>query len=131
MTFGPFARLEKKIDDHVLEDQRQFASLAAQMKAVDSTVLLHEANTATRHAQNQTANAEFNSKIDRIEKAVGTIDTLLPQIRLGIQQDERHLYRKKVAGKILASIIATLVTVSALIPLAQIVLGLKISIHAG
>lgn len=131
MTFSPFARLEKKIDDHVVEDRGKFDALAVQLAAVGNTVSLHEANTATRHAQNQTAQADFNAKIDRIEKAVGTIDSLLPAIRLGIQQDEKHMYRKMMARKITAAIIGTLVTVSALIPLAQWVLGLKISIHPG
>ena len=120
----PWSRLERKIDAHAEDDKRQFDSIAA-------TIALHEANTATRHAQNQTNQALIDAKIDRIEKAIGTIDSLMPAIRAGIAEDERHIYRKKLIKRVIWTIITTLVTISALIPLAQALVGMKLSVHFG
>ena len=125
------ARLEKKIDDHAMDDTRQFEKLA-------SSIDVHEANTATRHAQNQSFQteiksnqADINAKLGRLEGAIGTMDTLLPAIKIGIEQDQRRIYRQKMFRRIALAVVSTLVTVSALIPLAQMLVGLKISLHYG
>lgn len=124
-----FARIQQQIAEHAMDDKRQFDALAA-------SIDIHEANTATRHAQNQSFQTEIRSsqaaltaKLDRVESAVGTIDTLLPAIRQGIEVDQRAIYRRKLAKRVIGTILATLVTVSALIPLFQVLFGLRIAVH--
>lgn len=87
------------------------------------------------HKENQASSARTLAAVQRLEGSTNTFDQLLPSIKAGIEAqvegEKRRQYRRKGVQRIAGAVISTLVAISALIPLAQLLLGLQISIHAG
>lgn len=83
------------------------------------------------HRENQASNAKTLEAVQQLQGSTNTFDQLLPSIKSGIEADARKQYRRKSFQRIAGAVISTLVVISALIPLAQLLLGLQISIHAG
>lgn len=79
------------------------------------------------HGENQASTNSLVDAVHRLEGSTGTFDAMLPAIKAGVEEAARRDYRRKLLGRIAASVLATLLTVSGLIPLAQVLLGLHIT----
>ena len=89
----------------------------------------HEAQVRRLHEENQKGTADTLAAVNELKGSTAVFDQMLPAIKAGIEDDARRGYRKKLANRIIATVFTTLVAVSGLIPLAQILIGLKIHVY--
>ena len=114
---------------HFADDKKEFSFLRKALKS-------HNDEVKTRHEQNTKSLSLIQGEIKGVKEQIGKVDstidtfnTLLPDIRRGINVDNAAEYRKKLFIRSGATVVATLVTISALVPLIQWVAGFSISVH--
>jgi DNA replicative helicase MCM subunit Mcm2 (Cdc46/Mcm family) len=87
----------------------------------------HDTQVKRLHDENKSATQAVASAVSRLEGSTTTFESMLPAIKTGIEETARLSYRRKMLRRVAATVLATLVTVSGLIPLAQLLVGLHVS----
>ena len=119
--------LDKHFEDYELDRERARVMNEQMLHRLDE----QDAQVLRLHKANQESDAKIIEAVQQLQGSTNTFDQLLPSIKSGIEADARRQYRRKGVQRIAGAVISTLVAISALIPLAQLLLGLQISIHAG
>lgn len=81
------------------------------------------------HRENQASNAKTLEAVQQLQGSTSTFDQMMPAIKSGIEADARREFRRKGVQRVAAAVLSTLIAVSALIPLLQLLVGLRVSIH--
>lgn len=81
------------------------------------------------HRENQASNAKTLEAVQQLQGSTATFDQLLPSIKSGIEADAKREFRRKGAQRVMLAVLSTLVTVSALIPIVQLVAGVRVTFH--
>jgi hypothetical protein len=89
----------------------------------------HDAQVRELHSQNQRTASETLTAIGTLQGSTNTFNELLPALKAGIQEDAKRAYTRKLASRVIATIVSTIIFISALIPLAQLLLGLHLTFH--
>lgn len=107
------------IRTHMADDARQFA-------AIQMTSAAHDSNVNEKHATNTATLARIEAAQAEMRQNLDSITLLRPAIEAGIAADITIQYRKKMARRVLAAVVTTLVTVSGLLPLLSWLLSLRV-----
>jgi hypothetical protein len=101
-------------EEHARRDTEQFQFLTDAQAA-------HDKNVEAKHVENK-------EHMDRIEAKVDDIVKLKPDLEAGILSDQARAYRRKRIKTVFWSAVSTLVFISGMIPLVQIIAGFHFSI---
>jgi hypothetical protein len=107
------------------------AQVEQQFNILRGMLAEHVDDVNKKHNENQEAVESLRQGQTRIAKILETFTDLLPDIRAGIEADQRAIYHRKRLRVIVVTIIGVLVTISALMPLAEKLWLLKQFIHFG
>lgn len=88
-----------------------------------------DAQVQRLHRENQASNAKTLEAVQQLQGSTSTFDQMMPAIKAGIEADARRVYRRKGVQRVAGAVLATLVTISALIPLLQLLIGLRVTFH--
>ena len=108
---------QKTFDEHAASDKEQF-------RAVMDALRNHDEKVDERHEANLAATA-------RVESAITAFDALVPAIKRGIEADQAAIMRIKRLKWILWTTLSTLLVISGLIPLAQLVMSTHFTMSFG
>lgn len=96
----------------------------------------HSANVDAKHVENLRALSglkgevsELKVKVDETSLKVDRLERIRPDIEVAVQAEKGREWRKKHVRRVIASVLATLLTVSALIPLISWLLSLRLFIY--